>query len=116
MSNTLVRYPKTPPVPTRATVQTGRCVRRERRRPQRHHRQLRSVTGRRRGRTTSQQALPQDACDLVYATEGYEQSITNLAQTSLDSHQVFSDGYSLQLAKVSGSVADGFTAALAVAV
>ena len=65
---------------------------------------------------TSQLALPQDACDMVYATEGYEQSITNLAQTSLDSDNVFSDGYSLQLAKVSGSVADGFTAALAVPV
>lgn len=68
------------------------------------------------GVPSSQLALLQDACDLVYATEGYELSVTNLAQTSLDSDNVFSDGYSLQLAKVSGSVADGFTAALAVPV
>ncbi len=31
---------------------------------------------------TSQLAFPEDACNEVYATEGYEQSVTNLAQTS----------------------------------
>ena len=65
---------------------------------------------------TSQLAFPQDACDLVYATEGYEQSVTNLARTSLDQDMVFSDGYSLQLAKVSGSVDAGMTATLNVPV
>ena len=29
---------------------------------------------------TSQLALPQDVCETVYATEGYEQSVSNLAQ------------------------------------
>ena len=33
---------------------------------------------------TSQLALPEDSCNLVYATDGYEQSVTNLARTSLD--------------------------------
>ena len=42
---------------------------------------------------TSQLAIPQDICETVYATAGYEQSVTNLAQTSLDSDMVFADGY-----------------------
>ena len=54
--------------------------------------------------------------DDVYATEGYEQSVTNLAQLSLDSDGIFSDGYSLQLAKVTGSVEEGYTVALNVPV
>lgn len=65
---------------------------------------------------TSQLALPQDACEAVYATAGYEQSVANLAQVSLASDMVFSDGYSLQLAKVTGSVADGYVATLNVPV
>jgi protocatechuate 3,4-dioxygenase beta subunit len=65
---------------------------------------------------TSQLALPQDVCETVYATEGYEQSVTNLAQVSLDSDGIFSDGYSLQMAKVTGSVEDGYVATLNVPV
>jgi protocatechuate 3,4-dioxygenase beta subunit len=65
---------------------------------------------------TSQLALPKDACDLVYATDGYSKSVTNLAQTSLDTDNVFSDGYSLQLATVTGDVTSGLTAALKVPV
>jgi protocatechuate 3,4-dioxygenase beta subunit len=65
---------------------------------------------------TSQIALPKAACDLVYATTGYQQSITNLSQVTLASDNVFSDGSALELATVSGSVAAGFTAALTVAV
>jgi protocatechuate 3,4-dioxygenase beta subunit len=65
---------------------------------------------------TSQLALPEAACKLVYATEGYGQSLQNLAQTSLDADLVFSDGYSLQLAEVTGTVADGMTATLNVPV
>jgi len=61
---------------------------------------------------TSQLALPQDVCETVYATDGYEQSVTNLAQLSLDSDGIFSDGYSLQMAKVTGSVDDGYTVTL----
>jgi protocatechuate 3,4-dioxygenase beta subunit len=65
---------------------------------------------------TSQLALPEDANTLVYATAGYSTSVRNLAQTSLATDNVFSDGYSLQLATVTGSVEDGFTATLNVPV
>jgi protocatechuate 3,4-dioxygenase beta subunit len=65
---------------------------------------------------TSQIALPQDACDAVYATDGYEQSVQNLAQTSLDSDMVFSDGYASQLADWSGSPSDGIALRLNVGV
>jgi protocatechuate 3,4-dioxygenase beta subunit len=65
---------------------------------------------------TSQLALPQEICEQVYATEGYEQSVENLAQTSLASDSVFSDGYASQLAKTSGSVADGIALRLNVGV
>ena len=36
---------------------------------------------------TSQLALPEETCDAVYATTGYEQSVRNLAQTSLATRQ-----------------------------
>ena len=65
---------------------------------------------------TSQIALPEDACTTVYATDGYEQSVQNLAQTSLATDMVFSDGYSTQLGTVTGSVAKGMTVALNVGV
>ena len=65
---------------------------------------------------TSQLALPQDACEAAYATAGYEQSVTNLAQTSLETDMVFSDGYSTQLGTVTGSVGQGMTVALNVGV
>ncbi len=65
---------------------------------------------------TSQLALPKDACETVYATDGYEQSVTNLAKTSLDRDMVFSDSWSLQMAKVGGSVDAGMTATLDVPV
>lgn len=65
---------------------------------------------------TSQLALPQDACEAVYATSGYEQSVRNLAQTSLDSDMVFADGHSLQLATATGSPEDGYAVSLTIAV
>jgi protocatechuate 3,4-dioxygenase beta subunit len=65
---------------------------------------------------TSQMALPEAACRQVYATEGYSQSLRNLSQTSLETDMVFSDGYSLQLGTVTGSVEEGMTATLNVPV
>lgn len=65
---------------------------------------------------TSQLALPEDVCDLVYATDGYEQSVDNKARTSLDSDMVFSDGVDQELADVNGDVDSGYTATLALAV
>ena len=38
---------------------------------------------------TSQLVLPQNFCETVYATEGYEASVSNLAQVSLDSDGIF---------------------------
>jgi len=65
---------------------------------------------------TSQLAFPEDVCDLVYATDGYEQSVQNKAQTSLDGDMVFSDGVDQQLVDVNGDVDSGFTATLALPV
>lgn len=65
---------------------------------------------------TSQLALPQDVCEDVYATEGYEASVDNLARVSLDSDMVFADGHSLQMATVTGSVDEGYTISLNVPV
>ena len=65
---------------------------------------------------TSQLALPEDVCAKVYATDGYEASADNLSQTTLDSDTVFSDGYSLQMAKVTGSNDEGYVATLNVPV
>jgi len=65
---------------------------------------------------TSQMAMPQDTCQQVYATTGYEASVTNLARVSLKTDMVFSDGYSLQLGTMSGSVGGDLTATLAVPV
>jgi protocatechuate 3,4-dioxygenase beta subunit len=66
---------------------------------------------------TSQIALPQDTCDEVYATDGYEASVSNLAQVTLDSDNVFGDDVAAQqLGTISGSLDDGLTVALAVSV
>ncbi|WP_134766185.1 3,4-dioxygenase subunit beta [Nocardioides sp. 1609] len=66
---------------------------------------------------TSQLAIPEATADEVYASvEGYEASVSNMEQTSLSSDNVFSDGYSLQMAKVTGSVADGYVLTLNVPV
>jgi protocatechuate 3,4-dioxygenase beta subunit len=66
---------------------------------------------------TSQVALPQDVCETVFAERSYESSVSNLARLSLDSDNVFGDdGGESQLATASGSVAGGYTIALAVGV
>jgi len=65
---------------------------------------------------TSQLALPEDASKLVYATSGYGASAGNLEGTSLSTDNVFRDGYSLQLASVTGTVEKGLTATLNVPV
>ena len=38
-------------------------------------------------------ALPEAACRQVYATDGYGQSLQHMAQTSLETDMVFSEGY-----------------------
>ncbi len=65
---------------------------------------------------TSQLALPEDACTVAYATAGYEQSMKNLARTSLDRDNVFGDGHDWQVATVTGDATSGYTVALTVGV
>ncbi|MER5214010.1 intradiol ring-cleavage dioxygenase [Streptomyces sp. NPDC002838] len=65
---------------------------------------------------TSQLALPKDVCDTVYATDGYSESVSNMGGLSLESDNIFSDGYEQQLATVTGSVEKGYTATLTVPV
>jgi protocatechuate 3,4-dioxygenase beta subunit len=65
---------------------------------------------------TSQLALPKATSDLVYATSGYESSVSNLARITLDSDNVFRDGATTQLASMSGSVSAGYQAQLTVGV
>ena len=66
---------------------------------------------------TSQLALPEAVCNEVYATTGYEQSVTNLGQISLASDNVFGDdGGVHQIAAVTGSAAAGYAATLTAAV
>ncbi|WP_111768753.1 intradiol ring-cleavage dioxygenase [Nakamurella deserti] len=66
---------------------------------------------------TSQVALPQDVCDAVYATAGYERSVSNLAQVSLTSDNVFGDdGGTSQLGTATGDVTTGYVVSLTAAV
>ena len=72
-----------------------------------------SITDSANAIATSQLAFPKDVVDLVYATEGYEASVANLAQVSLESDNVFGDdGAAHQLATVTGDVTKGFVATL----
>ena len=66
---------------------------------------------------TSQLAVPEDACRQVYGVaDGYDASADNLDRVSLGSDMVFNDGYSLQLATVTGAVDEGYTFSLNVPV
>ncbi len=65
---------------------------------------------------TSQLAFPEDVSRLVYADSRYPSSAANLSRTSLSSDMVFRDGWTQQLATMTGDVANGFTASLNFAV
>ena len=76
-----------------------------------------SITDSANAIATSQVALPQDVCDQVYAQAGYERSVTNLSDVTLDSDNVFGDdGGASQLATVTGDVAGGYAVSLAVGI
>ena len=64
----------------------------------------------------SQLALPKAVCDAVYATSGYSQSVSNLSQISLATDNVFSDGATLEIPTMTGSVSGGYVATLAAAI
>ena len=66
---------------------------------------------------TSQIALPEASCNEVFATSGYEQSVSNMSRVSLASDMVFSDdGGVHELGAVSGTISDGLTVELSVPV
>jgi protocatechuate 3,4-dioxygenase beta subunit len=66
---------------------------------------------------TSQIALPKEACEAVYATAGYEQSVANLSRVSLAGDMVFGDDGAIhQLATMSGDADEGYVAALTIGV
>ncbi|MFD7952738.1 intradiol ring-cleavage dioxygenase [Streptomyces ardesiacus] len=76
---------------------------------------LDSVTDYDKRLSTSQMALPGSVCETVFATDGYESSVANLAELTLKTDNVFGDdGGVHQLAAVSGSVKAGYTAKLTV--
>ena len=76
-----------------------------------------SITDSTNAIATSQVALPQDICDAVYATDGYEASVSNLSQVSLASDNVFSDDSgATQIPTVTGDVTSGYALTLAVGV
>jgi protocatechuate 3,4-dioxygenase beta subunit len=57
---------------------------------------------------TSQIALPEATCRAVYATSGYEQSLNNMSRVSLDTDNVFRDGYDLQIPAVTWDPSSGY--------
>jgi protocatechuate 3,4-dioxygenase beta subunit len=69
---------------------------------------LAKATNRANKIATSQMALPEDTCRTVYATNGYEQSLSNMSRVSLDTDNVFSDGYDLQIPTVTGDPSSGY--------
>lgn len=79
-----------------------------------------SATDHRNALLTSQFALPQDICEAVYATAGYEDSPRNLAQLTLGTDNVFSrtnaDQLDMMTPEVTGSIEAGFVATVTVAV
>ncbi|MEY2571068.1 MAG: hypothetical protein QOE63_1418, partial [Acidimicrobiaceae bacterium] len=52
----------------------------------------------------------------VFATSGYEQSVSNYSKISLSSDMVFSDGADAETPAVTGDVTSGYTASLTVPV
>ncbi len=54
-------------------------------------------------------ALAAETANQVYASAGYEQSAENMSRTSLESDNVFSDGYNLQIPTFTGTTGTGFS-------
>jgi len=68
-------------------------------------------------RLTSQIALPEDTCKAVYAADkGYQKSVQNLSQVTLNSDNVFGDGWDAELATVTGDPSTAITVAMTIGV
>lgn len=80
------------------------------------YRTLASATSASNRLKTSQFAFPDAASNAVYATTGYSASVRNMAQISLATDNVFSDGATLQTVTITGNVTDGYVATLTVGV
>ncbi|WP_363550669.1 intradiol ring-cleavage dioxygenase [Microbacterium sp. LWH12-1.2] len=66
---------------------------------------------------TSQIALPEESNAAVYATGGYEKSVTNASRVTLAGDNVFGDDDGIhQIATMTGGVSQGYTAALTIGV
>lgn len=65
---------------------------------------------------TSQLTFPTSICQQAYAAEGYSTSLTNLGRISLATDNIFNDGYSLQMANVTGDNTNGYVTTLQVGV
>ncbi len=77
---------------------------------------LASATGAANKVKTSQIAFPTATCNDVYATSGYGNSAINLAAISFASDNVFSDGTEQQMASISGTTTNGYSASLVVGI
>jgi protocatechuate 3,4-dioxygenase beta subunit len=65
---------------------------------------------------TSQLTFPLATLNEVYASSGYSASSANLANISFATDNVFSDGTTLQVASISGTPTNGYSAALTVGI
>ena len=65
---------------------------------------------------TSQIAMTTNACNQVYATSEYSTSLNNFRNISLNTDNVFSDGYSLQIPEITGDITSGFVLNLDIAI
>jgi len=60
-------------------------------------------------------AFPTDVCETVYDTaSGYSASVSNLAQISFATDNVFSDGHDTQMLSITGDVSSGYVATITV--
>ena len=65
---------------------------------------------------TSQFAFPNAIASEAYTSSGYSKSVSNLSRISFATDNVFSDGTTLQMADVTGTASQGYTATLTVGV
>jgi protocatechuate 3,4-dioxygenase beta subunit len=65
---------------------------------------------------TSQIAMTSNASSQAYATSDYSSSRTNFQNISLNTDNVFSDGYSLQIPEITGDATNGYVLNLEIAI
>ena len=70
---------------------------------------LDSITDATNAVLTSQVAIPAEIAEAVYSDSRYTGSTENYSRVSLDTDNVFSDGYDMQLPEWEGSAAKGYT-------